>query len=92
MIYATKIKMMPGCSIPHRLVEIDEIFLDGCANPGFFKKADVHDFLKANPHSIKVDIYPNPYLIPATSSLNEKYVRSTPNDSTHDNLLDLPKI
>ena len=52
--------------------------MDGCNNPGFFKKADLHDYLKKNPGSIKVYISPYPDLIPAVSSTGEKYVRSEP--------------
>lgn len=89
---ATKIRMKPGKNYSQNLEEIDEIYLEGCQTPGFYKKSAVHDYLKKNPNSIKVNIYPFPYLIPAVSSNNEKYVRSTPNNSTHDNLLDLPRV
>ena len=91
MMYATKIKMQQGCYNSQSLLEIDSIFIEGCNNPGFFKKAVLHDYLKENPGAIKVKISPYPKVIPATSSKGEKYVRSTPNDSTHDNLLDLPR-
>lgn len=74
-----------------KLEEIDSIWIDGCTEPGYYKKGDVHDYLKLHPSSIKVNIYPYPNLIPATSSLGEKYVRSTPNNSRRDNLLDLPR-
>ncbi len=92
MFYAKKIKMMSGCNNSQNVTEIDEIYIDGCKNPGFFKKAVLHDYLKKNPGTIKVGIYPNPEVIPALSSNNEKYVRSTPNDYQHDNLLDLPRV
>lgn len=91
MMYATKIKMQQGCYNSQSLLEIDSIYIEGCNNPGFFKKAVLHDYLKENPGAIKVNINPYPKVIPATSSKGEKYVRSTPNDSTHDNLLDLPR-
>ena len=90
-MYATKIKMKAGCYSSHNLLEIDSIYIEGCDNPGFFKKAVLHDFLKENPGAIQVKIWPYPYVIPATSSAGEKYVRSSPNDYTHDNLLDLPR-
>lgn len=90
-MYATKIKMKSGCYSSNSLLEIDSIYIEGCDNPGFFKKAVLHDFLKDNPDSIQVKIKPYPNVIPATSSRGEKYVRSTPNDYTHDNLLDLPR-
>lgn len=90
-MYATKIKMKPGCYSSGSLLEIDSVYIDDCKDPGFFKKAVLHDFLKENPGAIQVKIWPYPNVIPATSSAGEKYVRSTPNDYTHDNLLDLPR-
>ncbi len=88
---ATKIRMKTGKYYSQQLTEIDEIYLEGCNTPGFYKKSVVHDYLQENPNSITVNIYPYPYLIPAVSSNREKYVRSSPNDYTHDNLLDLPR-
>lgn len=90
-MYATRIRMQSGCYYSKKLEEIDSIYVEGCNNPGFFKKADLHDFLKQHPGSILVKIWPYPSVIPATSSKGEKYVRSTPNDFVHDNLLDLPR-
>ena len=90
-MYATKIKMQAGCYYSNKLEEIDSIYIEGCDNPGFFKKAILHDYLKDHPGSILVKKTPYPKLIPATSSHGEKYVRSTPNGYTHDNLLDLPR-
>lgn len=92
MMYAKKIKMQYGCSNSNNVQEIAEIYVDGCNNPGFFKKADLHDYLKKNPGSIKVYISPYPDLIPAVSSKGEKYVRSEPNDTPRDNLLRLPRV
>lgn len=91
-MYATMLKMQQGCNTSQSLLEIDEIYIEGCTNPGFFKKAILHDFLEKNPGSIQVKIRPFPDVIPAISSRNEKYVRSSPNNSTHDNLLDLPRV
>ena len=92
MMYATKIKMLPGHSYSQNLVEIDSIYVEGCDNPGFFPKAVLNRYLKKNPGSIKVNTWPAPDLIPATSIHGELYVRSTPNAYTHDNLLDLPRV
>jgi len=89
---ATKIKMMPGCSNSTKTLEIDQIYIEGCANPGFYKKAVIHDYLHAHPNSIYVNISPYPDLVPALSSNNEKYVRSEPNDTPLDNLLKLPRF
>ena len=88
---ATKLKMKTGCSNSNDLLEIDEIYLEGCSNPGFFKKADIHDHVKKNPGSIKVNIYPYPNVIDAISKDHEKYVRSSPDSTTKDNLLSLPR-
>jgi hypothetical protein len=91
MMYAMKIKMQQGYAYSNNTQEIDEIYVDGCTNPGFFKKETLHDYLVKNPNSIKVNINPYPDLIPATSSRGEKYVRSEPNDTPYDNLLKLPR-
>lgn len=92
MMYAKKIKMQAGCAYSNNTQEIAEIYLDGCDNPGFFPKATLHDYLNKNPNSIKVYIAPYPYVVPATSSRGEKYVRSEPNDTPNDNLLKLPRV
>ncbi len=91
MMYVTKIKMKPGCYYSSSLVEIDQLFITGCKDPGFYKKADVHDYVKDNPDSIKVNAYPYPSVVDAISANGEKYVRSSPNSSTRDNLLSLPR-
>lgn len=90
---ATKIKMKPSCGTSNNLLEIDSIYITACDNPGFFKKAVLHDHLEKEPGTIQVDIYPYPNVIPVTgSSPNyEKYVKSTPNSHTNDNLLSLPR-
>lgn len=90
-MYATKIKMQRGCQYSQSLLEIDEIYIEGCNNPGFFKKSVIHDYVKEHPSSIQVKIYPYPDVVPATSINGEKYVRSSPNGSERDNLLSLPR-
>jgi len=92
MFYAKKIRMQQGCANSNSTLEIAEIYIDGCDNPGFFKKATLHDYLKEHPNSIKVGIAPHPYVIPATSTRGEKYVRSEANDTPNDNLLKLPRV
>ena len=92
MMYAKKIKMQPGCTNSNNTQEIAEIYLEGCNNPGFFSKATLHDYIVKNPNSIQVNISPFPYVVPAISSRNEKYVRSEPNDNPYDNLLKLPRV
>lgn len=90
-LHTTKIKMQQGCYNSQKLEEIDSIWIEGCKDPGFYKKAAVHNHLVKYPGTIQVDIYPYPNLVPATSARGEKYVRSTPNGYQHDNLLDLPR-
>ena len=88
---ATKIKMKSGCYYSTKTSEISKIYIEGCSNPGFFDKSVLHDYLQNNPRSIQVNIYPYPYLVPATSVNGEKYVRSEPNETPNDNLLKLPR-
>lgn len=92
---ATKIRMKPGCGSSNNLLEIDEIYLTGLSyslNEGFHKKAVVHNHLKDHPGTIQVNISPYPNCIPATSIYGEKYVKSTPNSTQRDNLLNLPRV
>ena len=88
---ATRIKMKRGCAQSNNTTQISEIYVEGCTNPGYFTKESLYDYLKKNPDSIQVNIYPYPNLIPALSSNQEKYVRSEPNDTPNDNLLKLPR-
>lgn len=88
---ATKIKMKPGCGSSNNLQEIDKIYLEGCQEDGYYYKSAVHDFLKSNPNSIQVNIYPYPNLQPVVSQNGEKYVRSEPDYTGKDNLLKLPR-
>ncbi|MDR3585670.1 MAG: DUF3892 domain-containing protein [Desulfosporosinus sp.] len=91
-MYATKIKMRFGCGSSNNLTEIDEIYLIGSTNERFYKKEVLHDHLINHSNSIQVNISPYPYLVPATSYKGEKYVKSTPNSTTNDNLLSLPRV
>lgn len=88
---ATKIKMRAGSYYSDSLLEIDQIYIIGAQQEGYYPKASVHDAVKSDPGSIQVDIWPYPNLIAAISPLGEKYVRSSPNNSTTDNLLKLPR-
>lgn len=88
---ATKIKMKSGYGTSNNLLEIDSIYITGCNDERYYKKASIHDCVKDNPGSIKVDIYPYPNVVHATSVNGEKYVKSSPNNTTNDNLLNLPR-
>lgn len=90
-MYATKIKMKRGCAYSQSLLEIDEIYIEGCDNPGYFKKSVIHDHVKQYPGSIQVKIWPYPDVTHAISPRGEKYVKSVANQYGHDNLLSLPR-
>lgn len=89
LYYATKIKMKPGCNNSQNLLEIDQIYIHDC---GWSSKEYLYEYLKQYPNTIVVNIAPYPYLIPAISFYREKYVRSTPNEYEHDNLLKLQRV
>lgn len=91
MIYATKIKMKPGCFYHDNLLEIDEIYLQGNGIEGYYRKGVVHDHVKKYPGSIEVALSPYPKVVAAESIYGEKYVRSQANNTTRDNLLQLPR-
>ena len=57
----------------------------------FIKKEAIYDHLLKYPKSICVNIYPYPLLQPVVSVQGEKYVRSTPDSTQKDNLLNLPR-
>lgn len=86
---ATKIRMKSGCQKSNNLCEIDSIYLE--EEGKFYKKEKIHDYLKKNPRTILVNIAPYPYLQPVVSLRGEKYVRSTPDSTQKDNLLNLPR-
>lgn len=90
-MYATKLKMKPGCYLSRSLTEIDEIYITGCSDPGYYKKAILHDYLKEHPGTILVNISPYQKVIPAVSIYGEKYVRSAPDRYSNDDLLNLPR-
>lgn len=89
---ATKIRMNKGFETSNNAIDIKEIYIVGCSNPGWFSKETLHDHLKKHPKSIQVDIAPFSDLFPVVSGNNEKYVRSEPNDIKSDNLLQLPRV
>lgn len=83
--------MKPGCTKSTKTTEIDQIYIEGCNEPGYYYKATIYDYVKQHPNSIQVNIYPYPDLVPVLSSNGEKYVRSEPNDTPSYNLLKLPR-
>ena len=89
MVYATRITMKNGFIDSDNPEEIDEIYLSGVSNPGWYKKSLVHDFVKENIAKVNIDPYPK--LVPEISSNNEKFVRSEPDEYRKDNLMKLPR-
>lgn len=91
-MYATKIIMCAGCNSSNKCIDIDSIYLEGANEEKFYKKAALYDYLKKTPNTIKVKKGLEPYVVPALSSRDEKYVRSEANDTESDNLLKLPRV
>ena len=97
MIYVTKRRMKPSStswlfqssSLSTQLLEIDSLCLKDGINEKWYKKEDIHDWIKKG-NMVKVGVNPYPELQAMISSSGEKYVRSSPNGSTSDNLLKLP--
>ena len=89
---AIAIRLNRGCTSPKSCNDISEIKIrDAYGSTSEWKsKAKVYDLVKASPGSIKVNRDPYPDLVPVKSKNDEKYVRSEPNDTEHDNLLKLP--
>ena len=77
-------------SLDGQLLEIDSLYLQCDKFEGWYEKGMIHDWLKKG-NAAKVNIAPYPELQPIASIFTgEKYVRSAPDGSTHDNLLGLP--
>ena len=85
---ASAIRMKSNCNYSYNLLEIDEIYL---SNSGWYKKEIIHNYVKDNPGSVKVGTNYGPNVVPAISIYGEKYVKSSPNSTTTDNLLELPR-
>ena len=90
-MYAIRVKMKNNCQLSNNLLEIDSIYLTGLRNEGYYKKEVIYDYLKNDGQDILVNIRPYPRLQPAVSVNGEKYVRSTGNEYSFDNLLNLPR-
>ncbi len=89
---AIAIRLNWGCTSPKSCNDISEIRIrDTWGTEDWKAKGVVHDIVKASPGAVQVNIAPYPDLVPATSMYGEKYVRSEPNDTEHDNLLKLPR-
>ena len=91
MILATKLHFQYRCPVHPSEQDIKSIYLSGEGLEGFYLKEQVYDMILQG-EIIRVNIYPYPILEEMTSSKGEKYVRSMPNESRHDNLLNLPRV
>ena len=98
MVFVTKRRMKSSStsglhqnnSLDSQLLEIDSLYLQCDKFEGWYEKGMIHDWLKKG-NAAKVGIAPYPELQPMESIFTgEKYVRSAPDGSTHDNLLSLP--
>ena len=98
MVFVTKRRMKPSStsglhqnnSPDSQLLEIDSLYLQCDEFEGWYEKGMIHDWLNKG-NAAKVNIAPYPELQPMASIFTgEKYVRSAPDGSTHDNLLSLP--
>ena len=98
MVFVTKRRMKSSStsglhqsnSLDSQLLEIDSLYLQCNEFEGWYEKGMIHDWLKKG-NAAKVSIAPYPELQPMASIFTgEKYVRSAPDGSTHDNLLSLP--
>jgi hypothetical protein len=92
MIYASKIRMQAGKERDNQLTSIYSIYLEGSIKTAdFYTKESIYDWLKDNPSiQVKVNISPYPLVIPE-KRLNTKYVKSSPDYTGKDNLLNLPR-
>lgn len=92
-MYATKIIMKKSASTTDELLAIDQVYVVGNVyfKTGWYKTDFLHDYLRANPDSIQVNLTPFPALCPATGGRNEKIVKSAPDRHNSDTLLSLPR-
>lgn len=93
-MFATKIKMKTSSGKSNDLLEIDQVHINGNVyfTTGWYTKAFLYDYLKANPDSIQVNLQPFPNIIPALSEKGEKFIKSAPDKTEKDNLLNLVRV
>lgn len=92
-MFATKISMKDKHPVSNEPQSIDRVYIVGNVYfpTGWYKTDFLHDYLKANPDSIQVNLSPYPNLMPAMTDKNTKYVVSAPDKVNPDTLLSLPK-
>ena len=88
---STSIRMKDGCYYSSSCQEIADIYLDGSKN-GWYSKVEVHDYVKDNPNSIRVNIGQiTPTLYTQLALMAKSMWSRQANDSPHDNLLKLTR-
>lgn len=90
-MFATKIHLNTGCEKSNRFTDIHSIFIVGYIEEKFYPADEIHDYLMSHPNSMKVDVFPYPFLIPAAGPMGEKCVQSIPDDSGADCLMALAR-
>ena len=86
----TKIKMHTSKESSNHCIDIKDLYIPDCREPGWYPKASVYDAIKQG-MTFYVDIKPYPECVAALSETGEKYVRSEADDKESDNLLKLPR-
>jgi hypothetical protein len=91
-MYATKIQMKKNAAMSDELQAIDQVYVVGNVffQTGWYKPEFLHDYLKANPRSIQVNLAPFPPMSPAGET-GKKFVMSAPGKNEKDVLLNLPR-
>jgi len=91
MMFATMVRMNSGCEESNDLLDIHSMFIIGWVEDKFLTIAQIHDYLRNHPNSMKADVFPYSFLVPMTGPNGEKYVQSTNNESGLDTLMELPR-
>ncbi|GEK90741.1 hypothetical protein AKA01nite_03630 [Alkalibacterium kapii] len=92
LLYATKIKMYPGCTDSLRCQDIESICLEGSNNKTYHLRETVHALLKYNPKTVAVKNEEKFFLEAATSPTGNPYVRTENHSKKSDPLLSLPRL
>ncbi len=90
MLFVTKIKMIKNQNYLENISEL-LIFDDSNNSSEWYKRQDIYNYVNKG-GIIRVNIDPSyNKLVSVKNQYGTEYVRSSPNNSTKDDLLDLPK-
>ena len=89
MYYATGIRMRDGCEASQKYCDIEAIYVDGIGADAFYTPRSLHWYLKKNVNAIRVMAGDEPLPV---ISVDERAVRSAPDDAGIDYLLSLPRL